>query len=135
LSFCRLRWIVVSCRIASVFNATSRNLGMYLSVDSLRWLPQCRFFYLHFRNVFRNLFQDVCLENTIHRIWGCVLAQLSMKIANDITSLWSDVYSRYPSRKALLYHGSNVGSSSHEYSCDMRLLEHFMMRIKKLDTT
>jgi len=94
--------MVVSCRIASIFSETSRNLDMYLSVDNLRYRLESGCFYRHFRNILGNFLQDVCLQTAIHRIRRCVLIQPTLKICNDIASPSSDTEGRYSSGKTFL---------------------------------
>jgi len=121
LNFCRLWWMVVSCRITSIFSETSRNLDVHLSVENLGLLPECGCFNTHFRNILEYFLLDVYLQAVVHRIWGNVFIQPSLQISSDIISPGGDAYSHYSSGKAIPDFVLNVRSSSHEYSSAWRL--------------
>ena len=55
---------------------------------------------MHLRNIFGNFLHDIRPWAVVHHIWRCVLIQVTAKVSDDTPLEWSDVYSRYPSKKA-----------------------------------
>lgn len=69
LSFCRVPWSVGSYKTASIFSKSTKNLDMYLSVDSQGPLASryC-YFYTRFGKILQNFLQNLCLQAIVHHI-------------------------------------------------------------------
>ena len=94
-SFSRLRWSVVSCKIASIFRDTSRNLDTDLSAHDFTYFVSAHAPYLHFRNRLGNVLYNLLLQGLVHRVRCCIFFQFRPQESNDITFGRCNRYPRY----------------------------------------